>query len=106
MVENNLSQVYFTEVCKLLEISLATPLTSAESERGFSTLNRIKTFLRNTMTHERLNALSSTLSIQKDLTRDSVPNFNQLVIDKFATSQERRVPFLYKTCSRSDPVNN
>ena len=104
MIENNLSELTFSEVCKLLDISLTTPLASAESERGFSTLNRIKTFLRNTMTNERLNALAA-LSIQKDLIRD-LPNFNQRVIDKFAASKDRRIHLLYKSCSRDDPYHN
>ncbi|XP_072028442.1 zinc finger MYM-type protein 1-like [Amphiura filiformis] len=99
LIENNLCHT-FSEVCLLLEISLTTPLVSAESERCFSTLNRIKTFLRNTMTNDRLNALAA-LSIQKDMIRD-MATFNQRVIDKFATSKNRRADFLYKTCARAD----
>lgn len=40
------------------------PMTSVESERCFPTLNRIKTFLRSTMSQDRLNA-PSVLSIEK-----------------------------------------
>ncbi|XP_072042789.1 zinc finger MYM-type protein 1-like [Amphiura filiformis] len=100
LIENNLKH-HFSEVCQLLEISLTTPLVSAESERCFSTLGRIKTFLRNTMTNERLNALAA-LSIQKSMIRD-IANFNQLVINKFAAAKNRRAEFLYKTCSRPEP---
>ncbi|KAF3859042.1 hypothetical protein F7725_021441 [Dissostichus mawsoni] len=47
-MENNL-QSTFTETVRLLKILITTPMTTAESERCFSTLKRIKTFLRNTM---------------------------------------------------------
>ena len=36
----------FSEVSKLLEIVLVTPISTADSERSFSTMKRIKTFLR------------------------------------------------------------
>ena len=39
----------FSEVSKLLEIVLVTPISTADSERSCSTMKRIKTFLRNTM---------------------------------------------------------
>ena len=35
----------FSEVAKLLEIILVTPISTADSERRFSTMKRIKTFL-------------------------------------------------------------
>ena len=35
----------FSEVAKLLEIVLVTPISTADSERRFSTMKRIKTFL-------------------------------------------------------------
>lgn len=56
-IENNL-QSTFTETVSLLKIIITTPMTTAESERCFSTLKRIKTLLRNTMTQDRLNALA------------------------------------------------
>ena len=45
------------EVDKLLRAYLTFPVTSATAERSFSSLCRIKTFLRSTMTHQRLNNL-------------------------------------------------
>ena len=93
MVRNNLQGV-FAESVKLLRVLITTPMTTAESERCFSTLKRIKTFLRNTMSQERLNALAM-LSVEKKKTND-IPNFNKLVIEKFATQKERRAKFLYK----------
>ncbi|KAL2086792.1 hypothetical protein ACEWY4_017851 [Coilia grayii] len=91
--KNNLMEV-FSETLKLLRIIITTPMTTAESERCFSTLKRIKTFLRNTMAQDRLNALAM-LSIEKRLTHD-IPDFNRLVIEKFAHMKDRRAKFLYK----------
>ena len=39
----------FSEVSKLLEIILVTPILTVDSQKSFSTMKRIKTFLRNTM---------------------------------------------------------
>lgn len=55
----------FSEVGKTLRIAL----TTAESERSFSTLNRIKTFLRNTMGQDRLNSLAFCSVLKEDLHR-------------------------------------
>lgn len=43
------------EVNRLLQIYLTVPLTSATAERTFSTLRRLKSYLRSTMTQKRLN---------------------------------------------------
>ncbi|XP_074524579.1 zinc finger MYM-type protein 1-like [Halichoeres trimaculatus] len=93
LMENNLGET-FTETVSLLNIIITTPMTTSESERCFSTLKRIKTFLRNTMLQDRLNALAM-LSIEKKMTKD-IPDFNSKVIEKFASQKERRAKFLYK----------
>lgn len=93
LMENNLQDT-FTETVSLLNILITTPMTTSESERCFSTLKRIKTFLRNTMAQDRLNALAM-LSIEKKLTQE-LPDFNTRVIEKFATQKDRRAKFLYK----------
>ncbi|KAM6925872.1 zinc finger MYM-type protein 1-like [Lycodopsis pacificus] len=72
-IENNL-QSTFTETVTLLRILITTTMTTAEPERCFSTVKRIKTFLRNTMTQDGLNALAM-LSMEKELVRD-MPDFN------------------------------
>lgn len=54
-----------SEVCLLLKLILVMPATNAVSERSFSALRRIKTFLRTTMTQCRLNNLM-VLNIHKD----------------------------------------
>ncbi|XP_078522463.1 zinc finger MYM-type protein 1-like [Lissotriton helveticus] len=92
-VENNLQEP-FSETMNLLKILITTPMTTAESERCFSTLKRIKTFLRNTMIETRLNKLAM-LSMEKELIRD-IPDFNKRTIEKFVTLKDRRAKFLYK----------
>ncbi|XP_077306124.1 zinc finger MYM-type protein 1-like [Lithobates pipiens] len=92
-VDNNLAHV-FRETVTLLKILITTPMTTAEAERCFSTLKRIKTFLRNSMTQERLNALAM-LSMEKRVVTE-MTDFNQKVIEKFASQKERRAKFIFK----------
>lgn len=92
-MKNNMSRT-FSECVMLLKIIVTIPMTTVESERCFSTLNRIKTFLRNSMVNERLNALA-VLSLEKKVIRD-IPEFNKKVIQEFATAKERRVYLIYK----------
>ncbi|XP_070822084.1 zinc finger MYM-type protein 1-like [Chaetodon trifascialis] len=87
-------QETFSETVALLNILITTPMTTAEAERCFSTLKRIKTFLRNAMGQERLNALAM-LSMERELVRN-MSDFNERVIDHFAALKERRAKFQYK----------
>uniref|UniRef100_H3ADY7 TTF-type domain-containing protein n=1 Tax=Latimeria chalumnae TaxID=7897 RepID=H3ADY7_LATCH len=91
-LENNLQDT-FSET-KLLRILITIPMTTVESERCFSTLKRIKTFLRNTMNQDQLNALVM-LSMEKQLIQE-IPDFNKRTIEKFAALKDRQVKFLYK----------
>ena len=56
-----------SEVCTLGKLLLVMPATNAASERSFSTLRRNKTYLRSTMTQQRLNHLM-ILHINRELT--------------------------------------
>ena len=69
-------------------------MTTAEAERSFSTLKRIKTFLKNSMAEDRLTALAM-LSIEKRMI-NNIPNFNEEVINRFAEKKERRIELTYK----------
>lgn len=93
LLNMNLSET-FSETVKLLNILCTLPMTTVESERCFSTLKRIKTFLRNTMGQSRLCALAM-LSIEKKLVKN-IPNFNEKVMDHFANQKERRIDLKYK----------
>ena len=57
------------EVCTVLKLILVMPASNATSERSFSALRRIKTYLRSTMGQERLNNLM-LLHIHKEITDD------------------------------------
>ncbi|KAL8461686.1 hypothetical protein ACS0TY_032973 [Phlomoides rotata] len=71
------------------KILLTIPVTVASAERSFSKLKLIKTFLRSTMSQDRLNGLAM-LSIQKELTGQI--DYSD-VINVFAAKTVRRVVF-------------
>ena len=52
-----MAKVMFTEVDTLLCLYFTIPITTCTTERSFSCLRRIKTYLRSTMTEERLNSV-------------------------------------------------
>ena len=56
-----------SEVCTFISKILVMPATNAISERSFSALRRVKTYLRTTMTQKRVNSIM-TLHVNKDLT--------------------------------------
>jgi hypothetical protein len=82
---------------KLLKIIITIPMSTTELERCFSTLKRIKTFLRNIMHQERLSALAM-LSIERNFVMN-ITDFNNKVIEQFTNSNERRIYFIYKNIS-------
>lgn len=45
----------FSEVTKVVRLLLVMPASNASSERAFSAMRRVKTYLRSTMTQKRLN---------------------------------------------------
>ncbi|XP_011405553.1 PREDICTED: zinc finger MYM-type protein 1-like [Amphimedon queenslandica] len=56
----NKSDIYkhkLGEIDKVLKVYFTVPVTTATAERSFSALRRLKTFVRSTMTQERLNNL-------------------------------------------------
>ena len=52
------SPVMFPNIRKMLIHMMVLPVTSCEAERSFSTLRRLKTYLRTTMNQECLNGLA------------------------------------------------
>ena len=48
----------FPNVRKMLIRLMVLPVTSCEAERSFSTLRRVKTYLRSTMAQDRLTGLA------------------------------------------------
>ncbi|CAH1985437.1 unnamed protein product [Acanthoscelides obtectus] len=93
LTNNNLEET-FSEVTKLLQIIITTPMSTSEAERCFSTLKRIKSFLRNSMGNERLNALAM-MSVNKNLVHN-ISNFDEKVMEHFISQKDRRLDFTYK----------
>lgn len=83
-MENNLEEV-FSEIVILLNDLIATPVATSEADRCFSTLKRIKQFLRNTVTQDSMNPLSM-LSMDEMICH----------WEKFAGQKETRVKFMFK----------
>ena len=76
----------FPNLIKVLQIILTIAVTSASCERTFSSLKRIKTWLRTTMSEERLVDLA-TLSIERD--KSANLSLDQVVTD-FANKENNR----------------
>ena len=55
---NECNSSIFPSIYKLLKILVTMPVTTCTSERSFSTLRRLKTYLRNSIGAERLNGLA------------------------------------------------
>ncbi|KRT79047.1 hypothetical protein AMK59_8168, partial [Oryctes borbonicus] len=91
---NNLNET-FSETVKLLTILCTLPMATVESDRCFSTLKRVKSFLRSTIDREKLSALSM-LSIEKSLIC-SIINYNERVINHFADSKVRSMTLKFKS---------
>ena len=58
---------FYSQVVILVSLVLVMPATNAASERSFSSLRRIKTYLRSTITQSRLNSIM-LLQVHRDLT--------------------------------------
>ena len=84
-----------SEVCTIASLLLVLPATNAVSERSFSSLRRLKSYLRSTMTQERLNSLM-TLHVHKELT----DQLDLLEIgNEFVGFSEHRLTMFGKLCS-------
>ena len=86
----------FPEIFKLCALIITIPYTTASVERTFSTLKRVKTYPRNTISEDRLSALSM-LSIEQQQLKilKSNSDFYNNVIDIFA-KKNRRINLIYK----------
>ena len=84
------------EACKLLELILTIPATTASVERSFSALKRIKKFYRSNMLQERLSSLG-IISIEKKRLLHLKDNagFYDAVIGEFV-KKDRRMDFVYR----------
>lgn len=67
----------FPNIYKLLKILATLPVTTCSSERSFSTLKRLKTYLRNSTGQNRLNGLA-LLNIYRDYTPTADEVLNEM----------------------------
>lgn len=78
----------YPNICILLQILATLPVSVATAERSFSTLRRLKTWLRANMGEERLTGLA-LLNIHRDV----VINTDD-IITKFGKTKQRRINFI------------
>ena len=76
----------------ILSLILCTPVTSANAERSFSALKRLKTWLRTRMSDDRLCSLA-LMTFEKELTADLEANVEDLVL-QFADITDQRMPLV------------
>ena len=77
-------------IMKLLQLRNTIAATSAEAERSFSCMNRVKTKYRNLLSDERTSDLT-LLAFEREITMSL--NLND-VIDVFGTEKNRHVPLV------------
>ena len=78
--------IAFPTVTKVLHIALTIVVTTAECERSFSCLKRTKSYLRSSMSEQRLIDLA-VLSIEQELSKDL--SLDE-VVNKFAGEDNNR----------------
>lgn len=83
-------QRLFPHVEQLLRLLLVLPVSSASSERSFSSLRRLKTWLRTTMTQQRLNHIAVLHTHQEEL--DALDTTK--ILQEFIHALTFVVPFL------------
>jgi hypothetical protein len=82
----------FGDLVTFAQLVLTVPVSSAGAERSFSTMKRVKSYLRSTMADSRLTHLS-ILSIERALSSQLL-NDPSIVVDVFAKNCNRRVPMI------------
>ena len=100
----NLEELNFIDLVQHIELYpavrqafitlLTLPATTCTVERSFSTLRRVKTWLRTTMSDDRLSGMR-LMSVHRSRINSDKKSFMQKVIDKFG-KDPRRLHFLFK----------
>ena len=94
---NNINNVFssliplkdaFPELLRLIRISMTIAVNTAHCERSFSALKRIKTYLRSTMSEQRLIDLA-ILSIERELS--SAISLDEVINNFHGEDQNRRI---------------
>ena len=78
---------FFNQVCHIVRLIIVMPATNAVSERSFSTMKRIKSYLRNTIGQVRLNNLMILNIYKKELDKLDL----RVVANDFVAANEHRL---------------
>lgn len=81
----------FFEINEIYRRILIIPVSSATTERSFSTMKRIKTYNKSTMTGKRLHNFA-LLSLEKEKSDELMKNLDEIV-NEFACDKLRRLYF-------------
>lgn len=84
------ANTFFPAIKNALTISIAQPCSTSTIERSFSTLRRVKTWLRSTVTENRLNGLC-LMSVHKKLVLEKKKELEMEVIERFSENPRRLV---------------
>lgn len=80
----------FPTIRTLLHILATLPVSVATAERSFSTLRRVKTWLRSRMTEDRLSNLC-LINAHREI---DMYNYIDEILDIFAKTKNRRLEFI------------
>jgi len=96
---NCCQEAIFPNVYVLLTIACILPVTTASAERSFSSLRRLKTYLRSTMCTERLNGLSIRFTFITTWTSNLMRSLmisQKLLVDKRLKSNKTKQNTKYR----------
>jgi hypothetical protein len=82
----------FPDLMACYQLVLTLPVTSASAERSFSTVRRIKSYLRASMGDARLSDLA-VIAVERDKSEKLIKN-PASIIDEFATAQTKRIDLI------------
>ena len=84
-------RLFYKQLCWVVRLILVLPSTNAASERSFSTMKRLKSYLRSTMGQSRLNHLM-ILNIYKEIDKMNLID----VAEEFVQGNEHRLQIFGK----------
>ena len=83
----------FPVFSKMLKIFACLPINSCEAERSFSTLRRVKSYLRTTMGNLRNLRNLAIMNIERETVVNVVANEMDKLVDIFGSSKRRDMLF-------------
>lgn len=90
-IKKIVNQEVFPNFYKLMQVALTIPVSSATCERSFSSMRRLKNWMRTSMVQQRFTNLS-VINIERDLANKIVP---EEILNTFAKIDRRLCLTLY-----------